>query len=266
MINVKVATCQFPVSSEIYSNSKYILNFIEIAAASKADIILFSECALSGYLGHHNPQLSKKSINWELLDIETDKIKKLAEKLDIWIILGTSHLEKNKIFNSLYIIDDNGKLRGRYDKIRFYGRDYQHYTLGSNLKTINIKGIKCGFLICYDSCFPELYIKLKNAGVQLLFHSFHNAGNKGEANDLDRMIISQQITRSTDFGFNIVTSNSSEKHSRLASGFIFPDGSIEMPLTNKPALKLYTLPKKMSGWTYYDNNTKWTVEISIENL
>ncbi len=46
---LKVATCQFPVSGDIKSNADYIKRFIAEAAANKADIVHFSEAALTGY-------------------------------------------------------------------------------------------------------------------------------------------------------------------------------------------------------------------------
>ena len=44
---LKVASCQFPVSGDIKSNANYIQRFIEKAALNNADIVQFSESALS---------------------------------------------------------------------------------------------------------------------------------------------------------------------------------------------------------------------------
>ena len=60
--NLKVATCQFPVSGNIESNADYIKRFIKEAALNKADIVHFSEAALSGYPPKDIP--SFQNFNW----------------------------------------------------------------------------------------------------------------------------------------------------------------------------------------------------------
>ncbi len=46
---LKVATCQFSVSGDVDENARYVKGFIKKASANKADIVHFSEAALSGY-------------------------------------------------------------------------------------------------------------------------------------------------------------------------------------------------------------------------
>ena len=48
---LKIATCQFAVSSSIKRNALQIHNFLGKAKKLRADIVHFSECALSGYVG-----------------------------------------------------------------------------------------------------------------------------------------------------------------------------------------------------------------------
>lgn len=60
--------------------------------------------------------------------------------------------------------------------------DLAHYSPGNHLATFNLKGVRCGVLICYDYSFPELYREYKRRGVQLMFHSYH-AGH-GSPKDL----------------------------------------------------------------------------------
>ena len=47
---LKVATCQFAVGKSITRNALQIRNFLNKAGKAKADIVHFSECALSGYV------------------------------------------------------------------------------------------------------------------------------------------------------------------------------------------------------------------------
>jgi len=250
MENLKIATCQFEVSSNINSNYQNIKKYIVEAGNAQADVIHFSECALSGYLGHHNPKLTIEKLDSKHLESIIEEICHLAKKYSIWIILGVSHVTAKDTKNSLYIINDQGNIKGRYDKINLYDKETTHFSKGNDLVTVDIKNIKCGFMICYDSCFPKLYEEYSNLGVKIIFHSFYNADNAGGETELDRLIISQQITRAADNRFWIVASNSSKYHSRLASGFIYPDGKIKLLQKNEEGIIYDNIPSKNLGWTY----------------
>jgi len=108
----------------------------------------------------------------------------LARELRIWVLLGSSHrlTAPHKPHNSLYIIDDRGRIVDRYDKMFCAGDrseetgDLAHYSPGIHFSVFTIKGIRCGALICHDYRYPELYHEYRRRGVQLMFHSYH-AGN-----------------------------------------------------------------------------------------
>jgi predicted amidohydrolase len=99
---LKIATCQFAVSDSVKRNAKRICDFLRKAKKAKADIVHFSECALSGYVGTDFPNFA--GYDWDLLREETEKIMALAGKLKLWIVLGSTHrlTEPNKPHNSLY--------------------------------------------------------------------------------------------------------------------------------------------------------------------
>jgi hypothetical protein len=53
---LRVATCQFSVEPDIAHNRRWILKQIDEAGDQGADLVHFSECALSGYAGVDIPQ------------------------------------------------------------------------------------------------------------------------------------------------------------------------------------------------------------------
>ena len=63
MKELRSATCQFSVEADIQHNLKWILKQIEQAADQKADVVHFSECALSGYAGVDIPDIA--SLDWQ---------------------------------------------------------------------------------------------------------------------------------------------------------------------------------------------------------
>ena len=251
---LKVAVCQFPVSGDLKSNSEYIKNFIKEAAFNKADIIQFSEAALTGYPPKDIP--SFQNYDWGKLRAETNEIMSLAKENNIWIVLGSAHYisETESPMNCLYIISDEGKIVDRYDKSMLTGGDLRYYTPGNHIAVIELKGYKIGFLICYDSCFPEMYNIYRYKDVKIMIHSFYNAHHEGKT-ILDEIIPAEIRVRASDNLMWVLASNSSGFYSSWPSCIARPDGSLESLERGVPGILYREFPDKerttlYSSWTH----------------
>jgi len=257
---LKVAACQFPVSGDVKNNSNYIKKFIVEAAMNKADIIQFPEVALPGYPPGDIP--SFQNFDWDGLRRETNSIMALAKEYNIWVILGSAHFvsENEKPLNCLYIISNEGKIVDRYDKSMLTSGDLKYFTPGNHIVTIDLKGFKLGFLICYDSCFPEMYNIYRHEGVKVLLHSFYNAHHKGKT-ILDEIIPAEIRVRASDNLMWVIASNSSGEYSSWATCIARPDGSLESLERGNPRI-LYrefpdeTLTKDFRSWTHNNKMMK----------
>ena len=58
MKSLRVATCQFSVEGRIEHNRRWVLKQIAQATEEGADVVHFSECALSGYAGVDLPGIA----------------------------------------------------------------------------------------------------------------------------------------------------------------------------------------------------------------
>ena len=231
---LKVATCQFAVSSSIKRNSRTICGFLRKAKKSKADIVHFSECALSGYVGTDFPNFA--GYDWHLLEEETQKIMALAAKLGLWVVLGSMHrltpnknvrgqARPNRPHNSLYVINPKGKIVDRYDKRFCTKGDLRRLTPGNRFVYFTINGVKCSLLICFDLRFPEVYRELYKRNVSCIFQSFYNARQKGPSVHTHIMQQTMQCRAATNH-FWVSMANSSGYYSPYPSCFIQPDGKI----------------------------------------
>lgn len=235
-----VAACQFPVSADISENYNWIKNQMIEAMLKKADIVQFPECALSGY-----PEVDLKTLDgfdWELLVEKTDSILSLAKQLKIWVVLGSIHQlsEGVKPHNSLYVINDQGKIVDRYDKRFCTGGDLKHFSPGDHFVNFDFNGVNCGLLICYDIRFPELYREYRKRNTDLIFHSFYNARQKKGSIHPVIMPITSQARAATNY-FYISLTNSSATES-WPCHFITPDGLIQNKLaTNIPGILISTV-------------------------
>jgi predicted amidohydrolase len=185
-MKITVSTCQFSTSSNIQENYEQISQLIEKSKVFGADIAHFPETCLSGYAGFDISNTN--NLDWKLLKECTYEIMNIAKEKHIWVILGSTHklTGKHKPHNSLYIINNNGQLKDRYDK-RFcsgdsleMNGDLEYYSPGNHFSVFNLNGIVCGTLICHDYRYPELARKYKKMGVQVLFHSFHASNFSSE--------------------------------------------------------------------------------------
>lgn len=237
MKSIRVATCQFSVEPEINHNRKCILRQIQQAAYAQADIVHFSECALSGYAGVDIPD--HNSLCWEELIDATREIQSAAKAAKIWVLLGSTHRlsGKNKPHNSIYIINPQGEIVDRYDKRFCTGTDGKrptfdmcHYTPGNHRVTFCVKGIKCGVLICYDYRFPELFRDYKREGAAVIFQSFHNARKTvvdDESYNIWKTIVPATMTcRAAENHFWISANNSQSYPSCWSSFTVRPDGQL----------------------------------------
>ncbi len=186
MAVVRVATCQFPVSSDVGANLRFVLRQARTAKARGADVAHFAEGALSGYAGSDFD--SFEGFDWDALRHAVHQVRRVAGELRMWVVVGSAHPLSNgtKPHNSLYVINDVGQVVDRYDK-RFCSGDPEgragelaNYSPGDHSSVWEINGVRCGALICYEFRYPELHREYKRHGVQLVFHSFHAAHASAE--------------------------------------------------------------------------------------
>jgi predicted amidohydrolase len=133
------------------------------------------------------------------------------------------------------------------------GGDQKHYSAGNRLVTHDIRGVRIGLAICYDICWPQIYMAYREKGVTLMIHSFHNARSKGP-NCLDVLNVRQVPTRCADNRLWAVANNSSQPYSHWGSFIARPDATIAKQLEiNQPGLLTHEFPDGLSEGGWYHN-------------
>ncbi len=231
---LKIATCQFAVERSVKRNARQIGEFLRKAANAGADIVHFSECALSGYVGTDFGTFD--GYDWGQLKEETEKVTAVAAEVGIWVVLGSTHrlTGPNKPHNSLYLISPDGKIVDRYDKRFCTEGDLKRLTPGNRFVNFVVNGVTCSLLICFDLRFPEIYRRLRKEGVDCIFQSFYNARQKGPSVHTYIMRQTMQCRAATNY-FWVSMANASGSYAPYPSCFIRPDGKIVGQLRNNKA-------------------------------
>ncbi|PYV19279.1 MAG: carbon-nitrogen hydrolase family protein [Acidobacteria bacterium] len=265
-MKLPVATCQFPVDADIRKNCDCVRDQMHEAHRRGAQVAHFSEGCLSGYAGVEFRSFA--DFDWDLLESSTIEIMALARRLRLWVILGSSHRLSNghKPHNSLYVIDDRGGIVDRYDKMFCTGahdertEDLKNYSPGDHLVTCEIRGVRCGLLICHDFRYQELYREYKRLGAQLIFHSYHNGHStkaklQKHGNIWGVIVPPTMQTYAANNHLWISANNTTRRESSWPSFFVRPDGVITGRLpSHRPGILISTVDTKAK---FYDASAAW---------
>ena len=267
-MKLKIATCQFPVSDDIVRNLGYVKRQMRSAQKKGAELVHFSEACLSGYAGVDLPSLDR--YDWALLKSSTQKVIQLARELQLWVILGSNHrlTGNNRPHNSLYLIDPEGSIVDRYDKMFCTGTntkkhlkdDLRHYSPGTHFVVFQVNGIRCGLQICHDFRYPEIHREYKRRGVQLMFHSYHNGGmtlqHKLEHQDVWRILVRATMQTYAANNYMWISVNNTTRRESSGSSFVVgPDGLVtgRLPLHSSGVMISTVDTDKV----YFDASGEW---------
>lgn len=173
-MKIKVAITQMKCSSDYEKNIKNAEEMVKKACKSGANIVLLQElfsnlyfCQVEDYEKFSLAETREKS---PLIR----HFKEVAKKYNV--VLPISFFEKsgNNYFNSLVVIDADGKDLGLYRKTHIpTGQCYEekfYFSPGdTGFKVFNTKFGRIGIGICWDQWFPETarILTLKNAQILL---------------------------------------------------------------------------------------------------
>jgi len=180
---LRVAAAQMIFHATIAENVAAVCKFIGEAAHACCDVVLFPECAMTGY------NLNFTKLNCDQLEQGLKTVSISARENRINVILGSPTFEGQKRFNSLIVFDRRGRETFRYHKIHLTPRDAKFFTPGNALAFFRIDRIPSAALICHERRYPELARLPVMLGAQIIFHA--NAG-------LDSLAISKTKRQGRD--------------------------------------------------------------------
>jgi predicted amidohydrolase len=148
-------------------NLNQILRYVEQAARAGAKLVVFPECALSGYCFTSRAEAAPMAE--EVPGPSTEKIRAATRALDCTVVVGLLERAGGQIFNAAAVVTPQG-IPGTYRKLHLpcLGIDW-HAALGDKaFPVFATPHAKIGISICFDCSFPESGRVLKLKGAQVL--------------------------------------------------------------------------------------------------
>ena len=108
-----------------------------------------------------------------------ERLRALSAELGVWLHIGSLavRLDEARAVNRSYLIDPEGKIAARYDKLHMFDvdlaggesyRESRYYARGGKAVLADLPFGRLGLSICYDLRFPQLYRALATAGADVI--------------------------------------------------------------------------------------------------
>lgn len=164
MTPFSIAGIQMPVSAS-HNNVPLMKHKVDVLMSVYpwVQMVLFSELCAFGPLTYHAQSFPNKT---------EEEFCELAKKHNIWLIPGSIFQKKeDHIFNTASVINPQGEVIGRYDKMFPFYPYEAGVTGGDRFLFFDVPEIgRFGVTICYDIWFPETSRTLAVQGVEVLLH------------------------------------------------------------------------------------------------
>jgi predicted amidohydrolase len=185
MNSVFTASCiQFTSARDYEPNIRVVSGLIRRARDAGADLVLTPEnTGLTEPVGKSRREKARDEANHPVLAALRD----VARETRVWLLIGSLAIDlsrepgeaegERRLANRSYLIDPNGAIVARYDKVHMFdvdlagGESYRESNAfrpgGQSVLAETPWGV-LGMTVCYDLRFPHLYRALAQAGADFL--------------------------------------------------------------------------------------------------
>jgi predicted amidohydrolase len=84
-------------------------------------------------------------------------------------IVEKDKLQESVLYDTAFVIDEQGEIRGKYRKYNLYPTEHRFFRSGDSVSALDLGSLKVGLAICFDHAFPELFRLLALQGAQIIF-------------------------------------------------------------------------------------------------
>jgi predicted amidohydrolase len=173
----RIALFQSNTGIDPEANARALVDAIAEAARGGAEMLFTPE--MSGLLDR-DTERAAKNLRGEEEDKVLAAVQDAAKRHHLWVDLGSLAVlgGNGKVANRGFVIDREGQVRARYDKIHLFDvdlptgeswRESAVYSPGSGAVLVNGTPVgKLGLTICYDLRFPMLFARIAEADADVI--------------------------------------------------------------------------------------------------
>ena len=173
----RIALFQANSGIDPQANAHALVDAVAEAAAGGAEMLFTPE--MSGLLDRDSERAGKK-LRSEEEDLVLAACREAAKRHRIWLNIGSLAVlaEGAKVANRAFVIDREGQVRARYDKMHLFDvdlptgeswRESAVYSAGEGAVLVNGTPVgKLGLTICYDLRFPMLFARIAEADADVI--------------------------------------------------------------------------------------------------
>lgn len=152
------------VHAEPEANLRRFLGHTERLAAAGAELVVFPECALTGY----GARDAAEAWTIALEPAKLDPLGEAATRLRVGILIGALLREGDRVFNvATLFLPDGSRHDYRKTHLPFMGVDRFCHP-GDRLEPVDTPWGRLGVLVCFDLRFPEPARTLALRGAELI--------------------------------------------------------------------------------------------------
>ena len=174
MTKIKLALCQMNVVDNKKENLNKASLMINESISENADFIILPEMFICPYSNDKFIEYCEEETTSPTLK----QISSLAYENNVYILAGSiPEKENDKLFNTSYLFDKNGKIIAKHRKMHLFDIDVKDQitfkesdvlTAGDDVTIAETEFGKIGIGICYDVRFPELARLMVENGASIL--------------------------------------------------------------------------------------------------
>lgn len=162
MEEFKIATCQMDVVDNKKENISHALDLINDAASNDALLVTLPEMFNTPYDNDKFVENAEKESSSRTLS----SLCKIARKRNIFLQAGSiPELEDDNLYNTAYLIDDNGEIIAKHRKVHMFDIDTENMKFtesdtlspGNKVTTVETPFATISLAICYDIRFNEFW-------------------------------------------------------------------------------------------------------------